>query len=79
MTKLFEWLETRLDEGGWVRRSCLWGAVGMTLWFMLWCMRFAESSPRNGSDVALIIGAIGVPLSAFTGFVFKVYSDSKKI
>ena len=79
MTKLFEWLETRLDEGGWVRRAYLVAATVMTWKMTVWSMGFAETSPRNGTDVALIIGAIGVPLSAFTGFVFKVYSDSKKI
>jgi len=74
----FVWIETRMDAGGWVRRGCLCGAFGMTGWFMLWAMKFAELSARTGGDIALIIGAIGVPLSAVTGFAFRDYLDSRK-
>jgi len=46
--------------------------------FALWAMAFGETSPRVGSDVAMIIGAIGVPLSAVTGFAFQNYLTSRK-
>ena len=78
MTKVFEWLETRLDEGGWVRRIYLIAATVMAWKFALWAMAFGETSPRSGSDVAMIIGAIGVPLSAVTGFAFQNYLASRK-
>lgn len=78
MTKVFEWLELRLDEGGWVRRLYLIAATVMAWKFALWAMAFGETSPRSGSDVAMIIGAIGVPLSGVTGFAFKAYLESRK-
>jgi hypothetical protein len=78
MTKLFEWLEKRLDEGGWVRRAYLVAATVMTWHFVLWAMKFAETSARSGGDVAMVIGAIGVPLSAVTGFAFNHYLASRK-
>jgi hypothetical protein len=78
MTRLFEWLETRLDEGGWVRRAYLVAATVMSWKFILWAMAFAETSPRPGTDVAMIVGAIGVPLSAVTGFAFTAYLNSRK-
>lgn len=77
MTGAFEWVETRLDSGGWVRRIYLFVAGGMTWKFMLWAMDFAVHSPRPGSDVAMIVGAIGVPLSAVTGFAFNHYLQSR--
>lgn len=77
MTKLFEWLEVRLDEGGWVRRAYLVAATVMVWKFMLWAMGFAETSPRIGSDVAMILTAIGVPLSSVTGFAFSQYLKSR--
>jgi len=46
--------------------------------FGLCAMAFGETSPRVGSDVAMIIGAIGVPLSAVTGFAFQNYLTSRK-
>jgi len=78
MTKVFEWLELRLDEGGWVRRLYLIAATVMSWKFILWAMAFAETSPRTGSDVAMIVGAIGVPLSAIVGFGFQNYLASRK-
>ena len=54
----------------------VWVAAVMSWKFVLWAWHFAESSTRSGADVAMIIGAIGVPLSAFTGFAYKGYLDS---
>lgn len=78
MTKVFEWLETRLDEGGWVRRLYLIAATVMNWKYIVWAMTFAETSPRTGSDVAMIVGAIGVPVAAVTGFAFQNYLSSRK-
>jgi hypothetical protein len=78
ITGFFSWVETRLDEGGWIRRAYLVAATAMTWNFVLWAMKFAEVSPRPGGDVAMVIGAIGVPLSAVTGFAFQNYLTSRK-
>lgn len=78
ITRFFAWLETRLDAGGWVRRAYLVVATGMTWRFVEWAMVFAEKSVRPGGDVAMIIGAIGVPLSAITAFAFQNYLTSRK-
>jgi len=77
-TKAFIWLETRMDDGGWVRRAYLVIATGMTWNFVQWAMKFSEVSARPGGDVAMIIGAIGVPLSAVTGFAFSSYLKSRE-
>lgn len=76
--KFFLWVEQRLDEGGWVRRSYLFIATGMTWRFTEWAMNFSMSSPRPGADVSMIIAAIGVPLSAVTGFAFTAYLESRR-
>lgn len=78
LTRIFRWVENRLDKGGWMRRAYLVVAISTTWKFVLWAMSFAASSPRPGSDVAMIIGAIGVPLSAMTGHAFTSYLASRK-
>ena len=54
-----------------------WVSMGMTWKFILWAWHFAETSARPGTDVALIIGAIGVPLTAATSVAFKDYLGSR--
>lgn len=78
ITKLFVWVETRFDEGGWVRRAYLAVAALMTWNFIIWAQGFAMTSTRPGGDVAMIVGAIGVPLSAVTGFAFNAYLESRR-
>jgi len=78
ITEAIIWIERRLDDGGWVRRAYLVVATAMVWKLMLWAMGFAETSPRPGTDVALIIGAIAVPISAVTGFAFSNYAASRK-
>lgn len=78
VTDLVTWIETRLDEGGWVRRGYLVVATLMTWNFVIWAQQFAMTSLRPGGDIAMIIGAIGVPLSAVTGFAFSHYLESRK-
>ena len=77
ITDWFKWIETRLDDGGWVRRFYLVLATAMTWKYVLWAMDFATASPRPGSDVAMIIGAIGVPIAAVQTFAFNAYLKSR--
>ena len=64
INQVFIWLETRLDEGGWVRRAYLVVATLM-LWRVTdWAMAFAQSSKLTGGDIGIIIGAVSVPASA---------------
>ena len=79
ITKAFEWIEYRLDVGGWVRKSYLAIAIVMTAQFIFWGQRFAMESPRSGADIAMILAALGVPLSALTGFAFNSYLESRRL
>lgn len=78
MTRLFQWLETRLDEGGWVRRTYLVAASVMTWKVTIWSMVFAEVSKLPGVETAAVIGAVGVPIAAVQKFAFDAYLDSRK-
>lgn len=59
------------------------GALYVTLWMTYlafdWAGRFAFATDKSGSDVALIIGAVTLPVSALQGFVFNVYSKARCI
>ena len=79
MTKLFEWLEARLDQGGWVRRTYLVVATVLTWKVVMWSMSFAEASKLAGSEIALIVGAVGVPIAAVQKFAFDAYLESRKV
>jgi hypothetical protein len=66
-----------LDRGMVVRRASYVVMLYMTTYFINWSLHFAETSTRTGTDIAAIIAAIGVPLSALQGVVMKIYSDSR--
>lgn len=78
MTKIFEWVEQRLDEGGWVRRAYLVTATVMTWKMTVWSMAFAESSKLEPVGMAAVLTAIGVPIAAIQSFAFKAYLESRK-
>lgn len=78
MTRFFQWLETRLDEGGWVRRTYLVAASIMTWKVTIWSMVFAEVSKLPGVETAAVIGAVGVPIAAVQTFAFQNYLISRK-
>jgi hypothetical protein len=79
MTRLFQWLETRLDQGGWVRRFYLVLATAMTWKVVIWAMDYADrNSAKAGSDIALVIGAVSAVVAAIQTFAFKNYLDSRK-
>src|SRR5512139_4320892 len=66
-----------VDSRAVVRRIMTLGTFAMTVWVIQWAMVFASGSPRPGSDVALILGAIMVPLNALQGFLFAHYSKGR--
>ena len=61
-----------------VRSFVLYITVWMTWEAFNWAAVFATTTTKSGSDVALIIAAVTAPISVLQGFVFKVYSESRK-
>ncbi len=66
-----------IDERMLIRRLMTLGTFAMTMWVIWWAMGFAASSPRSGSDVAMIIGAIMVPLNTLMGYLFAAYNQGR--
>lgn len=66
-----------IDQHMIIRRLMTLGTFAMTMWVIWWAMEFASTSPRSGSDVAMIIGAIGAPLNALMGYLFAVYNQGR--
>lgn len=81
LTKAFQWVETRLEEGAWFRRGLAVSTVILTFQLTTWAAKFAESALAAKADlmaVAATIGAVsGVPLALLT-LLFNKYSDSRK-
>ncbi len=78
ITGVFEWIENRLDTGGWIRRAYLVLATGMTWKVIIWAMAYAEANAgRPGSDVALVIGAVAAIVATVQTFAFKSYLESR--
>ena len=77
LTKVFEWVETRLDEGAWFRRSYLILAMWMNARTLLWAMEFATNSTRPGLELAAIVGAIAAIPGAVMAHAFQVYLTSR--
>jgi hypothetical protein len=78
LTTSFEWLEQRLDKGGWVRRTYLVVSTVLTWKVVIWSMAFVEASKLGGADIAMIVGAVGVPIAAVQKFAFDAYLESRK-
>jgi hypothetical protein len=60
-----------------VRSGVLYVTVWMTWAAFKWAAEFATTTPKTGTEVALIIAAVTAPISVLQGFVFKVYADSR--
>lgn len=69
MSAFWDWVDNRAI----VRRVMTIGTFLMTMWVIWWCMKFAMESPRSGSDIAMIIGAIVVPVNGLQGYIFGAY------
>lgn len=78
ITSFFEWAETRLDEGGWVRRAYLVAATVLAWKVTHWSMSFAETTKLAGVDAAAVIAAVGAPVMAVLTFAFNSYLESRK-
>ena len=61
-----------------VRSFVLYVTVWMTWEAFYWAATFATTTTKEGSDVALIIAAVTAPISVLQGFIFKIYSESRK-
>lgn len=77
MTKLFLWVEERLDKGAWFRRGYVLAASILVWQVTIWAMGFATSSTRPGGEVAMIIAAVVSAPSALTTFAFAQYLNSR--
>ena len=73
MNWLWDWIENRQL----IRRIMTLGTFAMTMWVIGWAMYFAMTSPRTGAEVAMIIGAIMVPVNALQGYLFGAYSTGR--
>ena len=73
---LVKWCDTRNFVS--VRSLVLYITVWMTWEAFKWAAIFATDTDKVGSDVALIIASVTAPISVLQGFVFKVYSESRK-
>lgn len=74
MNSLFDFIGKNMI----IRRVMTLGTFITTLWVIWWAMQFAMNSPRSGSDVAMIIGAILVPVNSLQGYMFGNYSRGRE-
>ena len=78
MTKLFEWLEERLERGAWFRRIYVVVATVLTWRVTEWAFGYASTSKLVGFEQAAVIGAVTLPVSAVVKFAFDAYMESRK-
>lgn len=81
VTRAFEWIETRLDAGAWVRRGIAVFTLFETYWLTKWGASYASLALSEKADlmgIAATIGAVaGIPLALLT-LLFKSYVESRK-
>lgn len=78
ITTFFIWAETRLDQGGWVRRIFLYSTLAMTVRISVWATTYAAESKLPGLEQAAVIAAVTAPIMALTKYVHEAYLDSRK-
>jgi hypothetical protein len=66
-----------IDERGVIRRIVLAIAIWMTWAVSQWAMWYAVGNARDGMEIATIIAAVTAPVTAFAGYVFKAYIESR--
>lgn len=64
-----------LDRGYFVRRVLFVWLLVVATWIIWWMLDYAKTSPRSGQDVALICGAINVPITWLVGKVLTAWKD----
>ena len=67
-----------IDKRAIVRRVMTLGTFWLCIKYTYWAFSYAETSDRDGNEVAMILGAIGAPLSVLMGYMFSAYKDSRK-
>ncbi len=72
LTRLWDFIDNR----GVIRRIVLAVAVWMTWRASLWAMAYADGSNESGAEIAMIVGAVTLPITTFCGYVFKAYLES---
>lgn len=76
MEKLVQWFVDKNFVS--VRSFMLYISVYMTMYATQWAAAYADTfHDKTGTDLGLIIVAVTGPITAFTGFVYKFYSDSR--
>lgn len=75
MSKFIAWFVSKDFVS--VRAGVLYVTVWMTWLAFHWAGQFAFATDKAGAEVALIIGAVTLPITALQSFIFKVYSDSR--
>jgi hypothetical protein len=73
MTKFWDFIDDRFV----IRRVMTLGTFAMTVYVIWWATEFATTSARAGADIAMIIGAIGVPLNTLMGYLFSAYNTGR--
>ena len=70
----WDWIDRRHI----VRRTMTLGTFYLVTHYTFWAFHYAETSDRDGNEVAMILAAIGGPLSGLMGYLFAAYRDSRK-
>lgn len=72
------WLDSLFERHKGARRIVL----GICMWIVWdsfsWAMAFANSSPRSGQEIALILAAVLTPVSAMMTAVFAFSASAEK-
>lgn len=73
ITRLWDWIDSRMI----FRRAAVVATFAMSWAAFVWAAEFAANSERPGTDVAMIIAAVFVPITALQGHAFKMYSEGR--
>ena len=76
----FKWIDEMASAISLFRRTAFIWALLLTSYCYYWCFNFVmESGARDGTKIALILGAILAPMSALQGYILNTYASKKDL
>lgn len=70
---VWDWIDRRQI----LRRVMVLGTWGLNGYVILWMLDFAKTTDRGGADIAAIFAAVGMPVAALAGAMFRQYDGHR--
>lgn len=72
------WLSVELKNNMLFRRVAMLYVFAMVTYVTVWSCGYAYSSALPGGEIALVVGAVQLPITALLAYMFGEYNKAKR-